>query len=151
VEVLDWAGIFGDVASVAGFFITVGVLLKVRSIERSFIFKARLPDLLKELKKTSANLLDTLQREEDLSRDSEKELARLSALLKSVSSKVKKSQRAEVNVLLRLSRGTDAPWPIWRFVPIRALSKEQVWTVYNQTEGLIESLKQAMQDSKWSQ
>ena len=142
-------GVAGDIASVAGLVISVIVWLQVRSIKRSFVLRARLPELLVALRAISADLLKVLKNSDMQPGDPRAELARLNALLTHLMDKVERPQREMAKRILDVSREGGSR----RLVTVswkEQQQRDEVWQVYFGVEESIESLTQVNKDSKWS-
>jgi hypothetical protein len=145
----EWVGLAADVASIAGLTITILVWRQVRSIKRSFVLRARIPEILIALKSINANLLNGFGAPGEPSRDPRADLARLHAVLVNLLQKVERPQRALVKALQdeirEGNRLTALNLPL-----LQGISRDAIWQVYFGVEGLLESLKQVTKDNKWS-
>lgn len=138
--------IVADVSSILSFLGTLVVWWQVRSIKRSFLQRARLPELSKELSRISKALLEVLR---DPSRTFGKEVARLIAVLFSLTTKTERIERDLVTGLL-IKCGVRHPrWALWKTIDPLPLTRVRAWEIYEESEGLIESLTQSQKDLEW--
>lgn len=138
-----WLSLTADIATLAGVLVTVSVWIQTRAIKKSFVSKARLPELSKSLREICAKLLENLQ-------EPDAAVARLDGLLISILPKVDRPQRRIVLSLRKKCRQrANGPFP-WAASGKRSLSESEVWALYTEAQGLLEALSQAVRDSKWS-
>jgi hypothetical protein len=91
---------YGNIASIAGFILTIFILLNVRSLRKQYTFKARVPELTRKLNSHASKLADYHQNFEDSREEIILELANSEAVLKSLGEKVNKSTRGSIKILL---------------------------------------------------
>jgi hypothetical protein len=146
----DWLSWVADAASVVGLAITIAVWLQTKALKMTFVLRARLPEFSSALKSASDRIFDSPQNSSaDLQR-SEAELARLSAILRNLSLKLMPPERKSAMRLLKKCDQSERKHPFLKAAEQRQLAIDRLWEIYNGTQELIESLKQAEQDFKWS-
>jgi len=94
----------GTIASVIGVLISAYVLVELKIIKRKFLFKARIPDLIKSLKNHTKEMSQRLNDFDGSKRDLETDLTRCGATLKNLKSKVDRNTRQTTNQLIKKSK-----------------------------------------------
>ncbi|MFO1431348.1 MAG: hypothetical protein U1F76_14600 [Candidatus Competibacteraceae bacterium] len=144
-----WVAQFADIASLLGFLITVWILLQTTSIKRYFVLRVRVPESRQSLEKISSALLQNLHKWPDSQSEIGADLARAQAVLMNLSRKLPRKEGKLISELLQRI-GTPKPRILSRKYPEqKATSKDELWEVYNKLQGVIESLNQTEQDSRW--
>ena len=128
-----------DVASIIGVLFTAFILIEIKIIKRKFLFKARIPELLRSLKNHAKEISQKLNDFDDSMRDIETNLTRCSATLKNLKSKVDRNTGQTTQRLIKRIQKRHKP-----------LQKEDVWKIYNDLQALIDSLSHLQKDIKWS-
>jgi hypothetical protein len=139
----DWLSLSADIGSLAGLLITIAVWFQTKAIRRSFVLKARLPELSRSLRLISSSLLENID-------ESSEAIARLDGLLISLTPTVDPPLRRIAIGLRKQCRGVSNqryPWELGKKSP---LSKEEAWAVYTGALRLLEAMNQMVKDSKWS-
>lgn len=130
----------GDTSSVIGMFISLYVLFEVNRIKNKFLFKARLPQLIKSLKDNAKVFSGNLQNFEDSSRDIETNLSKTISTLKNIKYKISGVPKKDtINLLKKINKRT------------KPITKDYLWDIYNDLQALIDSLGYLTEDTKWSQ
>jgi hypothetical protein len=133
----------GDICSVLGFLLTLGILMKLQGIHRSFLAQARLPDLKKKIRGHRA-ALSKLLNVNDFSasgNDIEAEIQKCDANLRNLQPKLGRPQAANVTALIALTTSlTESSSP---------LEKERVREIYLALVRLEEDLGNLSEDMKW--
>jgi hypothetical protein len=145
-----WLSFAGSVASLVGLFISIAVLGQTKEIRRSFVLRARLPELSTDLKAISSELVKSLENAAADAQGSDAPILRLRSLLINLIPKVDGSQRKMARDLLKKCGGIHDRLFFWQSETRTILSNEKLWEVYGATQGLLEALNQARKDSKWS-
>jgi hypothetical protein len=92
------------------------VLIQVRSIKRSFLMRARLPEILSALRRMNADLLKGLGNSGSPTWDPRKDLARLNAVLASLEGKADRPQRELVEIVRHKSAQGNLTFASYRIV-----------------------------------
>ena len=131
----------GNACSMAGFLLTLVVLLKLRRIHRSFLFQARLPDLRKKITGHRSALSKLLNNFADASAEIATEIQKCHANLQSLRPKLGRRQVVSVNALLKQTAefGRSSVPP----------SKEEVRRIYLALVLLEGELENLSEDIKW--
>lgn len=128
-----------NIASIAGALISLYVVVEVRSIGKKYLFRARVPEILKAMKTYSSALSEELNTFEDSIREIETELSRIDATLKNLTSKIEGETKRMTKELRKLIRERSRP-----------CDRGEIWEIYNRLQALTEDLVNIQQDFKWS-
>ncbi|MCI0693303.1 hypothetical protein L0337_15025 [candidate division KSB1 bacterium] len=132
--------VIGNIASIIGALISVWVLLDVKRLRAHFLFRARIPDLMKLLKKHANTLSESLRNFVESQRDVESVLPVCESTLKNLKTKLYGDVRQTTkNLLGRIRRRT------------KPTSRDQAWEIYEELQALIEALTHLWKDKKWSE
>jgi hypothetical protein len=141
----QFAGLFStalpyiaDSASVLGLLVSVYVLLEVTTLKRRFLCKARLPQLKNAISKHAARISEKLNNFDDCAHELDAELSRCVASLTSLKYKTDRETKNMTKALEKKIRRRDYP-----------LQKDQVWSIYNDIQGLAARLGHLHEDMKW--
>lgn len=131
----------GSLSSIVGLFVSVWVLIRVGSISRGYLFRARLPDLRRKLRGHSSTISTLLSDYPDSWGEIQVELQRCEATLRSLAGKLDRAGRARVRTIeadtARVS-GTAAAPP-----------REEVRGVYRSLAGLEQEIDNLIKDIEW--
>lgn len=130
----------GDTSSLIGMFISLYVLFEVNRLQKKFLFKARLPQLLASLKKYAKTFSSNLQSFDDSRRDIETNLSKSLSTLKNLKNKVSGDSKQETKNLIKKIQKRETP-----------ITKDYLWEIYNDLQALIDSLGHLHEDKQWSQ
>jgi len=145
----DWLSLVADVASVIGLLVTLAVWFQTKALRKAFTLRGRLPALSSALKDANNRIFNILQQSDTDVQRSGAELARLREILNNLSPKLMGNQRESVVQLLRKCNWNRRKRLSFRSAQQRRLTSEELWEIYNETEGLIESLRQTAKDFEW--
>lgn len=96
----QWVQDINTGLSVLGFFITLYVLIEVKYIKNSFLQRARLPEIIKELSKTGSELNKCLNQWPGQRNEAKSQLKIAASLLKSTKKMLPKEERQEIKKML---------------------------------------------------
>lgn len=132
------------ISSVIGLLVTGFLYYEARSIRRSFLTRARLPEIMKELVAAVSTLSKNVKDWKSDKQPTLLVLQEVKALLENISPKVSKPERVKVDAyLLKLSPSNSS-------VQIERFEADQIFKLYNELVGLVSTLKQVNKDSSWS-
>ncbi len=127
-----------DVASVLGLFVSAYVLFEVTTLKRKFLCKARLPQLRNAIGKHAAKISEKLNSFDDCAHELDAELSRCTATLASLKYKIDRETKNMAKGLEKKIKRRTHP-----------LQKDQVWSIYNDIQGLAARLGHLHEDMKW--
>ena len=129
----------GNAASILGLLLTVLVFIGLRSIKRSYIFTARVPELLKKLVAHASSIAAYQKDFSNSQQEIQLELAGTEIVLKSLRRKVSRSTRGSVRRVLKVVKDSNGP----------NQSHDNVWTIYVEMQKLIIEVQELQSDLKW--
>ncbi len=136
----------GSISSILGVIVTVFLFIEARSIRNTFLVKARLPELIKELTKEKSLLSKNIKTWKQNKNPAIENLLKIKALLDNSQSKLQRPERKKVKRYLSLFE----PKRLQLFkIPLERFTDEQVWELFNELGGLITSLQQLPKDLRW--
>jgi hypothetical protein len=97
----EWFVALVNITSLIGFLLTIWVLFDVRNIKSYYVFKVRVPQHVKKLKKYAANLSEYMNDFEGMLPQVEMELASIEVELESLRRKLDRKPGRPVDQLLR--------------------------------------------------
>jgi len=139
----QWIVDIATVMTMLGFFLTLWLLYEARHIRNSFLRRARLPQITKELGKASAHLSSHLQKWDSEEREAIKQLFITRALLENLLSKLPEKEHKKCAVFVKKLKRKK-----WGVIDIK-FSEDDVWNLYSELSALTTMLIQLEKDSKW--
>jgi hypothetical protein len=141
----DWHTYLSTVAdalSVVGFIITIKVFLDLRKIKSFYVFKGRIPELIRNLDAHAARLASYYD-DHDISRQGIKlELAQAEVTLNSIRRKVDRPTKRTVDAASEaISAYDDTLMP--------HQSRELLWNVYIEIRKAVDELVNRQKDVEW--
>lgn len=136
----------GSISSMIGFIVTVFLFIEARKIRDSFLRRARLPEINKELTKATSKVSDQLKNWDDDKTPALEEFSKVKALLENIKPKLPSEERKKVNDYI--CRLQPKKYLIIK-TSISELSEDAAWELYTELSGLVTSLQQLAKDSKW--
>lgn len=136
----------GSISSIIGFVVTILLFLEARKIRNSFLRRARLPEVTRELSKSTSKLSEHLKGWDYDKTPAVEEFSKVKALLENIKSKLPPEEQKKVgNYLVRLY-----PKKFLVIVsPLSNLNEDDAWERYTELSGLVTALQQLAKDSKW--
>ena len=128
--------------SLLGFFITVWVLYDVKRIRASFVARARLPALTRDLAKTGSALNGHLPQWPSQRNAAFGQIKVAAALLKTSAEIVPKSERKELSRIHRKLVSVSA-------LGSASLNEDMAWDLYSDIQSCLASLDQIAKNLKW--
>lgn len=136
----------GSISSIAGLVVTIFLLIEARAIRQSFLRRARLPEVNKELIKTTSQISNQLKAWNADKSPALESLSRVKALLENVQTKLPAKERKKVQEFLAKLQ------PKKYFIlksSVSDLTEDSAWAIYTDLSGIITCLDQFAKDSKW--
>ena len=136
----------GSISSIVGLIATIFLFVEARKIKNSFLRKARLPEVTRDLKKSTSKLSDHLKEWGTDKNPAVEEFSKVKALLENIKSKLPPEEQKKVgNYLVRL-----CPKKYFFIAsPLSKLNEDDAWERYTELSGLVVALQQLAKDSKW--
>ena len=128
--------------------VTLKLLYDVGKLKKSYLLKARLPEVLEKAEEGHAELFEILG---DWSADDAEHmflnhLAEVRQQLSHISARLPQDERREVRRFLQQHFYRRV---VLRKIPIRNVEKMQAWHLYNELSGILVRLKEVERDGKW--
>ncbi len=136
----------GSISSVVALFVTVFLFIEARKIRNSFLRRARLPEINKELAKYTSEVSENLKKWEVDKNPALEKFSTIRALLENLRTKLPPEERKKVESYL--SRLKPRRY-LFLKGSISDLSEDSAWELYTDLNGLVTSLQQLAKDSKW--
>ena len=136
----------GSISSILGFVVTVFLFIEARKIHKSFLRRARLPELNRELARATSQVSKHLKGWSKNKKPALEAFSNVKALLENVKRKVPAEEKKKV--VAYLSRLQPRKYFLIKR-KIAELNEESAWELYTELSGLITSLEQLAKDSKW--
>lgn len=137
-EIRPWLSDAGSIASLVGLLASAYVVLSVWQLRNKFLFTARMPEIVKSLRKCSEEISPLLGKLPESTRELDVVLARSCAFITAVERLCNGATRNSAQLVqkgivkARKSRNAD-----------------ELWRIYSEIQKLLEELKQELRDSKW--
>lgn len=129
----------GSAASIIGLFLTIYLFFAIRTIKRNYLFRARIPALLKKLKKHASGISSALQRYEESDEQVANELSLAEVNLISLKGKTKGKIKATIN---------EAVKDIQKYRKDGG-SKKDLRAIYLSINMRIQEIENYREDDKW--
>jgi hypothetical protein len=136
----------GSISSIIGLIVTIFLFVEARKIRDSFLRKARLPEINKELLKVASKVSGQLNNWSTDKRPALVTFSNIKALLKNIKPKLPSKERKEVGDYLKQLQPKK-----YLFIrsSISELDEDTAWELYAELSGLVTTLRQLANDSKW--
>lgn len=135
-----------SICSILGLLVTIFLYVEARAIRASFLRRARLPEVNKELTKLSSQISNQLKNWSADKGPVLESFAKAKAILESTKPKLPAEKQIKVeNIIKKLS-----PKKYYIFnVSLSELTEILAWDIYTELSGVIMHLDQLSKDSKW--
>ncbi|WP_288366552.1 hypothetical protein [uncultured Acinetobacter sp.] len=141
-EIIDLGTIFG----IIGFFVTIWLLFEARKIRQSFLIKARLPEVIKELKNSSSLLSTHLKNWGQEEKKAIHQLHISKALIESLMPKLPDFAQKKCKIFVK----SITPFALFTcFFKSSKIDEDQAWNLYSLLSEVVTMLQQLQKDSKW--
>lgn len=135
-----------SICSIVGLFVTIFLYIEAKEIRKSFLRRARLPEVNKELTKISSQISNQLKNWSTDKGPALESFAKAKAILESTKPKLPAEKKIKVETLLRKL----SPKKYYIFnISLSDLSEILAWDIYTELSGVIMHLDQLSKDSKW--
>jgi len=136
----------GSISSILGLIVTVFLFMEARKIRNSFLRRARLPEVNKELAKVTSNVSIQLKNWEVDKTPALEAFSNVKALLENIRLKLPSEEKRKVGDYLNRLQPK-------KYLSVKRsiseLSEDAAWELYTELSGLVTSLQQLVKDSKW--
>ncbi len=136
----------GSICSIVGLVVTIFLFFEARKIKNSFLRRARLPEVNRDLLKLTSQLSENLKSWNEDKKNALETFSKIKALLDNIKQKLPANEKTKVNEYLSNLR----PKKLWLInSPLSDLSEDEAWGRYTKLSGLVTTLQQLAKDSKW--
>ncbi|ATI03066.1 MULTISPECIES: hypothetical protein [Cycloclasticus] len=136
----------GSISSILGLIVTIFIFVEARKIRNSFLRRARLPEINKELAKATSNVSDQLKNWGEDKTPALEAFSNVKALLENIKPKLPSEEKNKVKDYL--SRLQPKKY-LFVNTSLAELGEDSAWELYTELSGLVTSLQQLAKDSKW--
>lgn len=136
----------GSISSILGLVVTVFLFIEARKIRNSFLRRARLPEINKELAKLTSNVSDQLKKWGGDKTPALEAFSNVKALLENIKPKLPPEEKRKVGDYI--NRLQPKKYLVIK-TSLSELSEDSAWELYTELSGLVTSLQQLAKDSKW--
>lgn len=136
----------GSISSILGLVVTVFLFIEARKIRNSFLRRARLPEINKELAKLTSNVSDQLKKWGGDKTPALEAFSKVKALLENIKPKLPPEEKRKVGDYI--NRLQPKKYLVIK-TSLSELSEDSAWELYTELSGLVTSLQQLAKDSKW--
>ncbi|MEX0740987.1 MAG: hypothetical protein WD071_16765 [Pseudohongiella sp.] len=143
-SLFSWLNVdrIGGLASITGLGFTIYVFLGVRKIKQEFLFRARLPSLLKKIQNHASTISSELTNLPDSSHAIIEELAIAQVNIRSLENKSSGTMRLSLKKLRLI---------IEEIRENQSIDKNSIRAVYLEMNMVIQEISNIREDDKWSQ
>lgn len=136
----------GSISSILGLVVTIFLFIEARKIRNSFLRRARLPEINKELVKVTSNVSEQLKNWDAEKTPALDAFSNVKALLENIKPKLPSEEKRKVGDYLNRLQPKKY---LFIKTSISELSEDAAWELYTELSGLVTSLQQLAKDSKW--
>lgn len=141
-----WLQDLGTISSVFGLFVTIFLLLEARKIRNSFLRRARLPEITKELSKTSSLLSSHLKKWDQEKILAIEQFAIIKGLLENLLSKLPDEEK---RIVKNYTKKLVVSKSFWRRADLSGITENGAWDLYAEFSTVVTRLEQLNKDIKW--
>jgi hypothetical protein len=141
----NWLNYIAAACSIIGAGLALLVYFEVRGIRKSYLRRARLPELVRDLGKASSTLSKALKNWPCERRLGVNQIHIAVNLLRNAGGKVPEGERKRIHAAItKLCERR-----LFRMEPVNDATLDQAWSYYNELSAVITVLEQLVKDTKW--
>ena len=142
----NWIKDTETILSIIGFLVTLILLYEAKKIRLSFLRRARIPEMIEELKATSQIMSKNINNWSNQNRSFVEQTLIAKGILENLKEKLVNSEKKKVILFLNMLKPKK-----WFVIEIKLsqLNEEEAWAIYAEFSALITSLVQHNKDSNW--
>jgi len=142
----QWIIDISSISSIIGLIITIFLFFEARTIRRSFLRRARLPTITKELEKATSEISNRLKTWSTNERPALEMFAKVKALLENIKTKLPIEEQKKINEFLRKLQ--PRKYMVFKS-SISEITEDKGWSLYTDLNTVVTSLQQLVKDSQW--
>lgn len=136
----------GSAASIIGLIVTIFLFIEARSIRKSFLRRARLPELNKDLAKATSEISVHIKSWESNKEPALERFSHAKALLENIKKKLPEDERRMVEEYLNQLQPKGL---LSKKREISDLNRDEAFKLYSGLHGLVTSLRELAKDNAW--
>jgi CHAD domain-containing protein len=141
-----WFADLGTLSSIVGLGITILLLWEARKIRDSFIRRARLPEIIKDLVVANKVIAKNLKEWDKEGNEGLRQFKIARELLENIKPKLPDIEKKKVNNYVQKLEKRSY---IFFTTTITIATTDKAWDLYSELSALITALQQLQKDSKW--
>lgn len=146
-EWLSSINTIGSWASIIGLVVTIFLFIEARSIQKSFLRRARLPELNRDLAKATSEISVHIKTWENNKEPALEKFSHARALLENIKKKLPEDERKLVeNYLNKLQPKRS----LLKKREISDLNRDEAFKLYSELNGVVTSLRELAKDNTWN-
>jgi hypothetical protein len=142
-----WITDLASISSLIGLVITSFLLWEAKKIRNSFLRRARLPEVIKNLSQANNKISKNLKDWEIESRQGIEQFTIAKGLLENLQQKLPEMEKKKVVTYIRKLEVREL---LVLKSTITEATEDEAWGLYTELSGLITSLKELQKDSHWN-
>ena len=128
-----------SIVSIVGFIVTCFLFMEAKKIRKSFMRKARIPEIVTDLDRIADGLVADLKKYNEESRSAHEKIQRATALLESILLKVPDANKEKITDFIKASKEMIET----------TLDEDSSWKIYGELSGVVTYLQQIAKDTRW--
>lgn len=141
-----WVSDIGTISSIVGLVITIFLLLEARKIRSSFIRRARLPEVIRDLSSANKIIAKSLKDWASEEKEGVRQFKIAKELIENIKPKLPDSEKKKVGLYIQKLK--ERKWLFFSSM-ISSASSDKAWDLYSELSASITALQQLQKDSKW--
>lgn len=142
----SWVLDISSISSIIGLVVTIFLLIEAKKIKNSFLRRARLPEITKDLNTRSKNICSGLKSWSSEKNQVNMQYAIVRGLLENIATKLPEDERAQVVDYINSLK--ERSWFFW-WSSLLIESEDKGWKLYTELGRIITRLEQLQKDSRW--
>jgi len=142
----QWMTDISAVSSIVGLIVTVFLFFEARTIRKSFLRRARLPAITKDLLKATSDISSNLKSWPNGKQPALEVFAQVKGLLENIKPKLPNEEQKHINGFLKKLQ--PRKYMILKS-SLSELTEDKAWDLYTDLNTVVTRLQQLDQDSKW--
>ena len=146
-KIPSWINDIASISSIVGLGISIYLLIAIKNIKKSFLRRARLPEIVIELTVVHKDLFNNLKDWNNESKLGIEKIKISMGIFENLRTKLPDAERKLVNQYLKKLRPKKY---LFFTTTIKNIESDAAWDLYSDLSGLITCLNQLKEDSRWN-
>lgn len=142
----QWMIDISTVSSIIGLIVTIFLFFEARTIRKSFLRRARLPAITKDLSKATSDISSSLKSWSTDKKPTLEMFATVRGLLENIKAKLPNEEQKNINGFLRKLQPR-------KYMVLKSslseITEDKAWNLYADLNTVVTRLQQLVKDSKW--